>query len=83
VQTLYVPSWSQAAPTVAALVRPGDLVITVGAGDVTMVGPELLRLLAEAGRDAVDPAGAADSPAPSASSATPVAPAAPAPGTGG
>ena len=48
----YVPSWSQAAPTVAGLVRPGDLVLTVGAGDVTMVGPEVLRLLAEAGRRA-------------------------------
>jgi UDP-N-acetylmuramate--alanine ligase len=45
----YVPSWSQAAPTVARLVRRGDLVLTVGAGDVTMVGPEILRLLAEAG----------------------------------
>jgi UDP-N-acetylmuramate--alanine ligase len=30
---------------VAALARAGDLVLTVGAGDVTMVGPEVLRLL--------------------------------------
>ncbi|WP_122260595.1 UDP-N-acetylmuramate--L-alanine ligase [Ornithinimicrobium cerasi] len=29
------------------LVRPGDLVLTVGAGDVTTVGPQLLRLLGE------------------------------------
>ena len=28
--------------------RPGDLVITLGAGDVTQLGPELLRRL-EAG----------------------------------
>jgi UDP-N-acetylmuramate--alanine ligase len=48
-QVHYVPSWSQAAPTVARLVRRHDLVLTVGAGDVTMVGPEILRLLAEAG----------------------------------
>ncbi|MCU1538533.1 MAG: UDP-N-acetylmuramate--L-alanine ligase [Humibacillus sp.] len=41
----YVPSWSEVAPTVAGLARPGDLVLTVGAGDVTMVGPEVLRLL--------------------------------------
>ncbi len=41
----YVASWSDAPPTVAGLVRPGDLVLTIGAGDVTMVGPEVLRLL--------------------------------------
>ena len=29
------------------LVRPGDFVVTVGAGDVTTVGPQLLRLLGE------------------------------------
>ena len=41
----YVPSWSDVAGQVVALARPGDLVLTVGAGDVTMVGPEVLRLL--------------------------------------
>ncbi|WP_374968793.1 UDP-N-acetylmuramate--L-alanine ligase [Terrabacter sp. BE26] len=41
----YVPSWSEVAEQVASLVRPGDLVLTVGAGDVTMVGPEVLRIL--------------------------------------
>ena len=84
VQTHYVASWSQAAPTVAGLVRPGDLVITVGAGDVTMVGPEILRLLAEAGQGgavgAPDPADHADSPA---APEAPAAAAAPAPGTDG
>jgi UDP-N-acetylmuramate--alanine ligase len=35
-----------AAAAVAALVRPGDLVLTIGAGDVTAVGPELLATLA-------------------------------------
>nr|WP_141338375.1 UDP-N-acetylmuramate--L-alanine ligase [Ornithinimicrobium kibberense] len=35
-----------ATPGVLAdLVRPGDLVVTVGAGDVTTVGPRLLKLL--------------------------------------
>jgi UDP-N-acetylmuramate--alanine ligase len=28
--------------------RAGDLVLTVGAGDVTMVGPEILRALQDA-----------------------------------
>lgn len=41
----YVPSWSDVAGEVATLVRPGDLVLTIGAGDVTMIGPEILRLL--------------------------------------
>jgi UDP-N-acetylmuramate--alanine ligase len=41
----YVPSWSDVAARVASLAHPGDLVLTVGAGDVTMVGPEVLRIL--------------------------------------
>ena len=41
----YVPSWSEVAGRVAGLARPGDLVLTVGAGDVTMIGPEVLRIL--------------------------------------
>ncbi|EWS99795.1 UDP-N-acetylmuramate--alanine ligase [Intrasporangium oryzae NRRL B-24470] len=41
----YVPSWSDVAGLVARLTAPGDLVLTVGAGDVTMIGPEILRLL--------------------------------------
>ncbi|HET8601880.1 MAG TPA: UDP-N-acetylmuramate--L-alanine ligase [Segeticoccus sp.] len=46
-RVVYEPSWQAVAPCVAALVRPGDLVLTVGAGDVTLVGPEVLGLLAE------------------------------------
>jgi UDP-N-acetylmuramate--alanine ligase len=45
-EVTYQPSFVAAASTVAELVRPGDLVITMGAGDVTMLGPELLRVLA-------------------------------------
>lgn len=41
----YVPSWSEVPAVVAQLAHPGDLVLTVGAGDVTMIGPEVLRLL--------------------------------------
>ena len=35
----------------ADVARRGDLVLTLGAGDVTTVGPRLLALLAEEGRD--------------------------------
>src|SRR5450631_141418 len=41
----FVPSWSDVAPLVVQIARTGDLVVTVGAGDVTMIGPEILRLL--------------------------------------
>jgi len=47
VEVHYVPSWSEVAGRVAGLARPGDLVLTVGAGDVTMIGPEVLRILEE------------------------------------
>ncbi|HET9656343.1 MAG TPA: UDP-N-acetylmuramate--L-alanine ligase [Kineosporiaceae bacterium] len=42
----FQPSWSAVAADVAARTRPGDLVLTVGAGDVTMLGPEILAVLA-------------------------------------
>lgn len=37
-----------AAERLAGLVSPGDLVLTMGSGDVTRLGPELLALLARA-----------------------------------
>ncbi len=44
------PVWQggreQAATALAAFVRDGDVVLTMGAGDITRTGPELLRLLA-------------------------------------
>lgn len=43
----YLPRREALAHELAALVRPGDVVLTVGAGDVTTVGPELLTLLGE------------------------------------
>lgn len=46
---LFEPSLGAASRTVLGLVQPGDLVITMGAGDVTMLGPQLLDLLAESG----------------------------------
>jgi UDP-N-acetylmuramate--alanine ligase len=44
-QVLFEPSWSAAAPALAARARPGDLIVTMGAGDVSMVGPEVLEAL--------------------------------------
>jgi len=42
----YEPSFERVPALVAGLVAEGDLVITMGAGDVTMLGPELLAELA-------------------------------------
>lgn len=44
-----------AAHAVARLARPGDLVLTVGAGDVTDLGPVVLADLAEAASAARTP----------------------------
>ncbi len=41
------PSWSAVAGDLAGRAVAGDLVLTLGAGDVTMIGPEVLDLLAE------------------------------------
>jgi UDP-N-acetylmuramate--alanine ligase len=38
----YQPVWDEVAPTVARIARPGDLVITVGCGDVTKVAPKIV-----------------------------------------
>jgi UDP-N-acetylmuramate--alanine ligase len=48
-RVLFEPSWSAAAPAVAARARSGDLVVTMGAGDVSMVGPEVLEALGARG----------------------------------
>ena len=41
----YVPDFSAVADRVAAAARPGDVVVTMGAGDVTMLGQEILASL--------------------------------------
>lgn len=41
----FVPSFGEVADFVAGRCRPGDIVITAGAGDVTIVGPEILDAL--------------------------------------
>jgi UDP-N-acetylmuramate--alanine ligase len=42
---VFEPSWSAVPGLLAERARPGDLVLTMGAGDVTQVGPEVLRIL--------------------------------------
>ena len=43
---VFEPSWAAAAGRLVELARPGDVVLTLGAGDVTLVGPDVLTLLA-------------------------------------
>jgi UDP-N-acetylmuramate--alanine ligase len=42
----YVPDFSAVAELVANAVHTGDVVVTMGAGDVTMLGPEIVTALA-------------------------------------
>ena len=47
----YLPDFSAVAQQVATAVSPGDVVVTMGAGDVTMLGPEIIAALqARSGR---------------------------------
>jgi len=43
----YLPHRSDIVPYLAERVRPGDLVLTMGAGDVTAIGPQLVAELRE------------------------------------
>ncbi|RFU38512.1 UDP-N-acetylmuramate--L-alanine ligase [Actinomadura logoneensis] len=47
-ETVYAPVFDEVPDVVAGLVRPGDIVITLGAGDVTRLGPVILERLAGA-----------------------------------
>jgi UDP-N-acetylmuramate--alanine ligase len=42
---VFEPSWSATAEHLVARARPGDLILTLGAGDVTLLGPEVLAQL--------------------------------------
>ena len=44
-QVVFEPSWSRVAAHLAERARPGDLVMTLGAGDISLLGPEVLALL--------------------------------------
>jgi UDP-N-acetylmuramate--alanine ligase len=45
----YVPDFADVPKIVAALAAPGDLVLTMGAGDITRMGPLVLAQLAASG----------------------------------
>jgi UDP-N-acetylmuramate--alanine ligase len=41
----YLPNFSSVAEQVAAAAGPGDVIVTMGAGDVTLLGPEIVNAL--------------------------------------
>ncbi len=46
-EVVFEASFSQVAARLVEHARPGDIVLTLGAGDVTMIGPEVLELLGQ------------------------------------
>jgi UDP-N-acetylmuramate--alanine ligase len=48
-RVVFEPSWTAVPQLLAERASPGDLVLTLGAGDVTGIGPEVLRVLSGAG----------------------------------
>jgi UDP-N-acetylmuramate--alanine ligase len=44
-QARFLPDQAQTAPVIAGIAKPGDLVLTMGAGDVTLLGPQLVEAL--------------------------------------
>jgi UDP-N-acetylmuramate--alanine ligase len=46
-RVLFEPSWQATPARLVERARAGDVVLTLGAGDVTLVGPEVLELLDE------------------------------------
>jgi len=44
---LFVPDRAAVPAVIAGLAKPGDLVLTMGAGDVTALGPQIVQALGE------------------------------------
>ncbi|MEE9242738.1 MAG: UDP-N-acetylmuramate--L-alanine ligase [Mycobacterium sp.] len=55
-EVAYVPDFSAVSARVAAVAQPGDVIVTMGAGDVTMLGREILAAL-QAKADRSEPGG--------------------------
>jgi UDP-N-acetylmuramate--alanine ligase len=47
---LFMPDRAAVPAAIAGLAKPGDLVLTMGAGDVTALGPQIVAALRERGR---------------------------------
>jgi UDP-N-acetylmuramate--alanine ligase len=47
-ETVYEPARAALGKRVAALLRPGDVLLTLGAGDITRLGSEVRDLLGQA-----------------------------------
>jgi len=45
-RALFLPDRTQVAPLIARIAEPGDVVLTMGAGDVTALGPQLVEAVA-------------------------------------
>ena len=43
----FEPSWSHVPQAVVERARPGDVVMTMGAGDVGLLAPQIVELLRE------------------------------------
>jgi UDP-N-acetylmuramate--alanine ligase len=70
-RVVFVPSWSAVADEAVSRLRRGDILLTVGAGDVTMIGPEVLdRLLAAGAVAGEEPAGPGEPAEPAADAGT-------------
>jgi UDP-N-acetylmuramate--alanine ligase len=46
-QARYAASFAEAAQTAAALAEPGDVILTLGAGSISQLGLQILRVLDE------------------------------------
>jgi UDP-N-acetylmuramate--alanine ligase len=53
-RVVFEPDSSQAAEQIVRRTGPGDLVLTLGAGDVTEIGPQVLSLLSRAEQEGAD-----------------------------
>lgn len=49
-QVVFEPSWAAVPGQLAARARPGDIIMTLGAGDIGLLAPEILTLLEAADR---------------------------------